>query len=135
MYWPGIDADRVDYVCQCTICTKHEASPPAQPMFPRDVPNGSWQDIAVDYLTHQGKEYLLSCDVFSKYPFLYMVATKSTQFLCAHLLELTSQYGLPSLLSTDNGHPFASEELTQFLLHHHIEHSTSSSHFPYPTAS
>ena len=25
---------------QCTICTKHKASPPTQPMLPRDVPDG-----------------------------------------------------------------------------------------------
>ena len=69
-YWPGIDTDIVDYVCWYTICTKHKASPPTQPMLPRDVPDESWQEITADYLTHQGKEYLLICGVFSKYSFL-----------------------------------------------------------------
>ena len=27
-YWPGIDTDIVDFVCQCAICTKYKASPP-----------------------------------------------------------------------------------------------------------
>ena len=116
----------MDYVCQCTICTKHKASPPARPMLPRDVPDCLWQEITVDYLTHQGKEYLLICDVFSKYPFLYKVKTKSTQSLCACLLELISQYGPSSMLSMDNVQSFVSEELAQFLLCHHIELPTSS---------
>ena len=31
VYWPGIDTNIVNYVCQCTICTKHKASlPPSQ---------------------------------------------------------------------------------------------------------
>ena len=51
--WPGIDSDISDYVSWCTICTKHKASFPAQPMLPRDVPDGPWQDIAVDYMTHK----------------------------------------------------------------------------------
>ena len=55
VYWPGIDADIVNYVCQCTICIKHKASPPTQPVLPRDVPNGPWQEVTVDYLTHQGE--------------------------------------------------------------------------------
>ena len=93
----------------------HKASPPAQPMLPRDVPDGPWQEITADYLTHKGREYLLICNQFSKYPFLYKVSTKSAQSLCACLLELISQYGPPSLLFMDNGQPFASEELTQFL--------------------
>ena len=99
-------------------------------MLPRDVPDGPWQESAVDYLTHQGKKYLIICNVLSKYPFLHKVTTMSAQSLCASLLELISQYGLLSLLSTDNGLPFVSEDLTQFPLHHHIEHSTSSPHFP-----
>ena len=94
VYWSGIDADITDYACWCTICTKHKASPPVQPMLPRDIPNGPWQEIAADYLTHKDKEYLLVCNLFSKYPFLYKVSTKSTQSLCS-LQELISQYGLP----------------------------------------
>ena len=84
-------------------------------MLPRDIPNGSWQEIAAGYLTHKDREYPLVCDLFSKYPFIYKVTTKSAQLLCAHLHELIFQYGPPSLLYTDNGPPFASNELTQFL--------------------
>ena len=123
MYWPGIDADIINYLCQCTICTKHKAFPPAQPMHPRDVPDSPWQEIAVDYLTYEGKEYLLICNFFSKYPFLYKVTTKSTQSLCVSLLELISHYGLLFLHSMDNSQTFLSQELTQFFLYHNIEHS------------
>ena len=130
VYWPGIDADIVNYVCWCTICTKHKASPPAQPMLPRDIPEGPWQEIAAVYLTHKGKEYLLICDLFSKYPFLYKLSTKSAQSLSMCMQELISQYGPPCMLYTDNGPLFASDELVQFLQCHHIDHITSSPHFP-----
>ena len=130
VYWPGIDSDISDYVSQCTICTKHKASPPAQPMLPRDIPDGPWQDIAVDYMTFKSHEYLIICDTFSKYPFVYKVTSKSAQSLCLHLLELILQYKPPMSLSTDNGPPFASDELAEFLTHHHIAHHTSSPHFP-----
>ena len=126
VYWPGIDAYIADYVHWCIICTKHKASLPAQPMLPRDIPDGLWQEIPADYLSHKGKEYLLMCDLFSKYPFIYKVSTKSAWSLCACLHELISQYGPPSLLYMNNGPPFASDDLTQFLQHHHIDHITSS---------
>ena len=58
----------VDYICWCTICTKHKASPPAQPMLPWDIPNGPWQEIAANYLTHKGKEYLLIYNLFQQVP-------------------------------------------------------------------
>ena len=130
VYWLGIDADIADYVSQCTICIKHKASQAAQPMLPRDIPDGPWQDIMADYMTHKCHENLIICDAFSKYPFMYKVTSKSVQSLCRHLLELIYQYGPPASLSTDNGPPFASDELTEFLAHHCIEHHTSSPHFP-----
>ena len=127
VYWPGIDSDISDYVSWCTICTKHKASPPAQPMLPRDIPDGPWQDITADYMTFKSHECLIICDTFSKYPFAYKVMPKS---LCLHLLELILQYGPPMSLSTDNGPPFASDELAEFLTCHCLVHHTSSPHFP-----
>ena len=99
-------------------------------MLPRDIPDGPWQVITADYMTHKGHEYLIICNALSKYPFVYKVMSKSAQSLCTHLLELISQYGPPMSLSTDNGPPFASDELAEFLMHHCIAHDTSSPHFP-----
>ena len=121
-----MDTDIASYVCQCTICTKHKASPPAQPMIPRDIPNGLWQ-ITAYHLTHKGKEYLLVYNLFSKYPFLFKVSPKSAQSLSKHLLKIILQYRPPCLLYIDNSPPFASDELAQFLQQNHI---TSSAHFP-----
>ena len=132
VHWPGIDADIGDYVSWFTICTKHEDSPPGQPMLPRDIPDGPWQDITADYMTHKSHEYLI-CNAFSKYPFVYKATSKSAQSLCTHLLELISQYGPRTSLSTDSGLPLASDELTEFLTCNHIGHHTSSPHFPWST--
>ena len=131
VYWPGIDADIADYVSLDTICTKHKAPLPPQPMLPRDIPDGPWQDITADDMTQKSHEYLIICDAFSKYSFIYKVTPKSAQSLCTHLLEVISQYGPSILLSTDNGPPFASDEPTEFLTCHYIEHHTSSPHFPW----
>ena len=106
---------------------QNKASPPGQPMLPQDIPDGPWQDIAVDYVTNKG---LIICNAFSKYPFAYKVSTKSAQSLFMHLLELISQHGPPSLLSTDNSPLFASDEIAEFLMCHCTEHHTSSPYFP-----
>ena len=128
-YWPGIDADIADYVHQCTICTKHKASLPAQMMLPRDIPDGPWKEITANYFTHKGKEYLLICILFSKYSFLSKITSKSAYSLSQCLQELISHYRLPSLIYTDNA-PFVSSEFTQFLQHHYIDHVTPFPHFP-----
>ena len=81
-------------------------------------------------MTHKVHEYLIISNAFSKCPFVYKVMSKSAQSLCTHLLELISQYGPPMSLSTDNGPPFASDDLTEFLMCHCIAQHTSSPHFP-----
>ena len=119
----------------CQLCMQvhhiHKASPPAQPVLPWDIPNGPWQEFAVGYFHHKGKEYLLIYNLFSKYPFLSKVSSKSVYSLSQKLQELISQYGPPSLIYKDNGPPFASEEFVQFLQWQLIDHITPSPHFPW----
>ena len=77
VYWPGINADIADYVRHCTICARHKASLTVQPILPHNIPKGPWQELAVDYLTHYGKDYLLITDPLSKYPFIYRINSKT----------------------------------------------------------
>ena len=104
--------------------------PPVHPMLPRDVPNGHWQEITADYLTHKGREYPLVYNLFSKYPFIYKVSTKFAKSMCMCLQELIYQYKSPALLYTEMVPPSASDEFAQFLQHHHTNHLNSSPHFP-----
>ena len=131
VYWPSIDVDIADYVHQCTICQSTKPFLPAQPMLPRDVPNGPLAEDCQPITSPTRVEDLLVCDLFSKYPFIYKVSTKSAQSLCMCLQELISQCRPPALLYMDNGPPFASDEFAQFLQRHHIDHVTSS---PFPSS-
>ena len=128
VYWPGINADIADYVRRYTICTKHKGSLPAEPMLPWNIPEYLWQ-ITADYFHHKGKECLLICNLFSKYPFLFQVTSKSAHFLSQKLQELISPSGPPSHIYIDNGPPFVSNEFMHFLQWQHIDHTTSSPHF------
>ena len=129
VYWPCIDAYIADYIWRCTICTKYKASLLAQPMLPWDILHGLWQEIAADYIHNKGKEYLVICDLFSKYLFLSKVSSQSAYPLSQKLQELISQYRPPSHIDTENSPPFTSDKSTQFLQQQHINHTTSSPYF------
>ena len=85
-----------DYIKRSPVCTKHKASPPANPTLPQDIPKGLWQEIAANYFNHKGKEYLLIYNMFSKYPFLYKVTSKPALSLSQKLQELITKYGPPA---------------------------------------
>ena len=130
VYWPGIDADIVEYVKRCKTCTQHKATQHIHPMLPRDVPETPWQDLAADFFNFKGKEYLLVADTFSKYPFAFRMTTKTAETVIQKFTQLFSQYGSPKSLTTDNGPPFSSEVFDQFLSTQRVEHITSSPHYP-----
>ena len=130
MYWPGIDPNIADYVRRCTICTRHKASQTVQPMLPHDIPDRPWQELAADYFTHKGKDYLLIADTFSKYPFIFKTHSKTTDSIINPLQDLFSQFGTPKCFFLDNGPPFSSDPFSQFLSSHAIDHITSSPLYP-----
>ena len=98
--------------------------------MPKDVPEGQWQDLAADFFQHNNTKYLLITDTFSKYPFLYKISSKAAELITQRIKSLISQYGPPKPLSIDNGPPFSSDTFAQFMQKEHIDHITSSPHYP-----
>ena len=70
LYWPGLDADIVDYTRQCQECICW-SQPPKEPLQAHDVPQEPWERIEMDYFYMNGRLYILICDYFSKFPFLF----------------------------------------------------------------
>ena len=129
LYWPGLDADITDYVRRCQECIK-KAHPPKEPLQAHDVPSQPWERIAMDHFYQNGRLYLLVCDYFSKFPFIFQ--TKSTSFanIKEQLEELLGLEGAPDEIMSDNGPPFSSKEFNSFLSGLGIKHTTSSPNYP-----
>ena len=129
LYWPGLDADIIDYTRRCQECIKWSL-PPKEPLQAHDVPEQPWERIAMDYFYSDGKLYILICDYFSKFPFLFQTRTTAWTSLKAHLTELFAIEGTPDEIMTDNGPPFNGKEFSEFLSGLGIRHSTSSPNYP-----
>ena len=130
VYWPGIDANITNYARRCTICAKYKASKSVQPMLLQDKPDRPWQELATDYFTHKGTDYLLIADTFSKYPFIYKIHSKTTDSIIQCLQDLFSQFGIPQCFFSDNGPPSSSDPFPLFFTSHAIDHITSSPLYP-----
>ena len=128
MYWTGIDADIEDYTKRCQECIKR-SQVPKEPLLPHDIPEGPWRKLGIDYFTFEGNSYVLICDYFSKFPFLYRAKT-SFWSLRDRLIDLFSIEGYPDEIVSDNGPPFQSKEFAKFLSGLGIKHTTSSPGYP-----
>ena len=128
MYWTGIDADIEDYTKRCQECIKR-SQVAKEPLQPHDIPEGPWRKIGIDYFAFDGNSYVLICDYFSKFPFLYRCKT-SFWSLRDRLIDLFSIEGYPDEIVSDNGPPFQSKEFAKFLSGLGIKHTTSSPGYP-----
>ena len=129
LYWPGLDADIADYTRRCQECICR-SQPPKEPLQAHEVPQEPWERIAMDYFYMNGRLYILICDYFSKFPFLFQVKTMSFANLKDHLEELLSVEGIPDEIMSDNGPPFNGKEFSSYLTGLGIRHTTSSPNYP-----
>ena len=128
MYWTGIDADIEDYTKRCQECIKR-SQVAKEPLQPHDIPEGPWRKLDIDYFTFDGNSYVLICDYFSKFPFLYRAKT-SFWSLRDCLINLFSIEGYPDEIVSDNGPLFQSKEFAKFPSGLGIKHTTSSPGYP-----
>ena len=84
----------------------------------------------MDHFYVNGKLYVLICNNFSKFPFVFQTKTTSFANLRNHLQELFVIEGTPDEIMSDNGPPFNGKEFSNFLTGLDIRHLTSSPNYP-----
>ena len=129
VYWPGMQADVTDYIKWCLTYIE-SSNLPMEMLQPHEVPPRPWVKIGVDFFQdHLGKEQLIVADYFSKFPYVFPVASAHHFKTITHLRELFATEGIPAIVMSDNGPPFNSEEFKQFACDFDFVHTTSSPHF------
>ena len=66
---------------------------------------------------------------FSKFPYVFPVASSHHFKTISHLQELFAAEGVPAIIMSDNGPPFNGDEFRQFSHDFDFVHTTSSPHF------
>ena len=129
VYWPSMEADITDYIKRCLTCIKC-SNLPVKMLQPHGVPPRPWVKIGVDlFQDHLGKNHLIVADYFSKFPYVFPVASTCHFNTITHLRELFGAEGIPTIVMSDNGPPFNGEEFRQFSHDFDFMHTTSSPHF------
>ena len=101
-----------------------------EPLQAHDIPSQPWERIAMDHVYQNGRLYLLVCDYFSKFPFIFQTKSTSFAYIKEQLEELFGLEGAPDEIMSDNGPPFSSREFNSFLSGLGIKHTTSSPNHP-----
>ena len=93
VYWPSMETDVTNYIKQCLTCIECN-NLPVKTLQPHKVPPRPWVKIGVDFFQdHLGKKYLIVADYFSKFPYVFPVASAHHFKTIIHLRELFAAEG------------------------------------------
>jgi hypothetical protein len=115
--WKGMKTDVEDFVKQCHICqkAKGERVHPAGLLQPLPVPQGAWQDIAMDFIEKLPKSsgydtILVVVDRFSKYAHFIALKHPFTTAQVAQVVldQVVRLHGLPRSIVSDRDKIFTS---------------------------
>ena len=83
-----------------------------------------------DIASIDGKPHVIMVDYYSFYIYERPMPDKSSETLLLALKTIFSEAGVPTILISDNGHQYCSEEIKQFSLEWSFIHKTSSPYYP-----
>ena len=131
MWWPGIDHDLEMCVKKCEMCQNAQNSPPKATLHPWEWPGKPWYRIHIDLAGPvMGKELLIIVDAHTKCIDVIPLTTTTSRMVIESLRRTFATFGLPTVLVSDNGRQFVSEEFELFCTKNGIKHVTSSSYHP-----
>jgi transposase InsO family protein len=115
VYWHGINNDIVDWIDNCEACQvlKKDNKKKVFKEWPQTA--RPFQRIHMDFFHLQGKTFLIIIDAFSRWLEIISMSKTNAEAVIRELNRLFGIFGYVEEVVTDNGPPFGSYELRQFL--------------------
>ena len=131
VYWKSINKDIDDIVRKCDACQRLQKRQAHEPLMQHELPTRPWQIVGTDLFAIREDTYLLICDYYSKFPFVYRIEGKVTSDrIISKMSEVFAENGSPSKVVSDNGGHYSSQAFRNFAAEWCFDHVTSRPHFP-----
>lgn len=126
VWWPGIDRQAEQIVRSCDACQKVGKTIIKEQMTRRELPDGPWQDLAIDFKhLPSGHQLCVLVDYFSKYVEASVLCSTTAEETIEFLDDCFARHGIPYSLTSDNGPPFNSHAFAEYLKTLGITHFTT----------
>ncbi|KAE8743407.1 hypothetical protein FOCC_FOCC011012 [Frankliniella occidentalis] len=125
-----MDQQIEDLVKDCGVCQALQSSIPHDSYVPWSWPTRRWQRLHMDFGHFQGSELLMILDAHSKWPSVHIMPKTDCVAVIEVLRSLFAAYGLPEEIVSDNGQPFASQAMSEFLQANGVVQTFSPTYHP-----
>lgn len=131
VFWPNINEDIENFVSACENCKIFSEETPKAPLTQWEPAEAPWHRIHIDFAgPFMNISFLVVVDAYSKYPFIKIMKTTTTDATIDALDEIFSMFGMPLCLVSDNGPQLVSENFELFLTRNGIRHKKSAPYHP-----
>ena len=131
VYWPYLNNDLRNIRLNCQYCNEIAPKHTKEPLILTPDPEFPFQQVAADYFSVKGHDYLVLVDRYSGWFTLsyFKPNTATSSNLIDECAALFSSYGAPETFSSDGGPQFTSHEFQEFLKDWSIKHRLSSARY------
>ena len=122
LWWPHLDSDIEQIGRNCHQYKLTAPNSPVSPAHPWMVPQNVWERIRVDHAQWEKWLLFVVVDALSKWPEVFVVNLTSASQTIDKLHKVFATHGLSITLVSNNGPPFSSSVLQEFMDHNGIVH-------------
>ena len=131
VWFPHRDSMVEETVRTCHWCQSTGNAPPPEPVITEDLPTRPWACASLDFGSlPDGRHTMVIIDNFSKYPVVEILRSLTAGEVILNLDKIMATHGLIQELRTDNGPPFQSQELAEYLTSWDITHKKITPRWP-----
>ena len=124
VWFPGIDRLAKREMETCIACQANGPENRRDPLQMTPLPPAPWHTLNIDFCGPfpAGKYLLVVIDAYSRFPEVDIVRSTSAAAIIPKLERIFATHGIPSTIHSDNGPPFTSREIEEYMKENGIEH-------------
>ena len=126
-----MDALVEEVVRSCQWCQSTGGPDPPAPVITEEQTTSPWEKASLDFGSlPDGRHMMVLVDDFSKYPEIEIINNLTSKEVIIRLEKMLATHGLIKELRTDNGPPFQSQDLADYLKSWRIQHRKITPRWP-----
>ena len=131
VWWPSIYKDIESMASCCVACQASRNLPPVAPLHPWSFPERPWSRLHMDYTGPiDNHMVLVVIDAFFMWIAVFPAKSSTSSVTITKLQTLFVTHGIPDSTVSNNGSPFTSTEMREFLTANGVRQITSSPYHP-----